>query len=215
MIENYRSFSFGIFKKKYAYFYTDKVSILPIFIFFFFLFPFFHSPKTWGLTHDLINRYGVGFSQRYEDIGNPILAFKMHADQDWAYGAHIGLNTSSTTGSSVLGGRIYKMIFDEPLLNFYASGSLALLSKKFTHKYTDSTTTTTNGVEETSTELKSITESKSGMQIDFTLGSEFHFSGLESIGFNLEFGLGMNTLDDSKIKTIGNHILSAGIFFYL
>jgi hypothetical protein len=48
-----------------------------------------------------------------------------------------------------------------------------------------------------------------------TLGTEFSFEGLESIGFSFEFGISINKLDDVRIQTTGNNFVTAGVHFYL
>ena len=91
--------------------------------------------------------------------------------------------------------KLYRIIFDEPQLNFYLAGLLA------SENYVNSK----NKVE-------------SGFQVDGTLGSEFHFSGLESLGFSLEFGLSVRKADDqggTSFQTLGDNFLKAAVHFYL
>jgi len=57
--------------------------------------------------------------------------------------------------------------------------------------------------------------SESGFQVDVTLGSEFSFRGLESLGFSLEFGVSLNKLSDFVVETVGNNYLVSAVHFYL
>ena len=56
---------------------------------------------------------------------------------------------------------------------------------------------------------------ESGFQFDLTFGSEFHFTGLNSLGFSFEFGISMNKMDTFIVETVGHHFITAGIHFYL
>ena len=59
-------------------------------------------------------------------------------------------------------------------------------------------------------------QTESGFQIDGTFGSEFHFAGIESLGFSMEFGISVNTLgSDTDISTMGSSFLKAAVHFYL
>jgi hypothetical protein len=135
-------------------------------------------------------RLGAGFTnQLVNDL--PAMSFKLQKSKSFAFGGVFGLDSSDTGGWGA-GVKVYRNIFDEPMANFYASMLGALTSKK-----------------------SSATEDQSGFQFDFTLGSEFSFTGLNSIGFSFEFGLSLNKLDDFVIQTVGNSFIVAGVHFYL
>jgi hypothetical protein len=46
------------------------------------------------------------------------------------------------------------------------------------------------------------------------MGIEYFFTGLENVGFSFEGGLGLSSVKDTRIRTIADHPLKAGIIFY-
>jgi hypothetical protein len=140
---------------------------------------------------DQTGRMGVGFSnQLANDI--PAISFKLNKSRSFAFGGVLAMDTNAETGGFGAGVKIYRNFFEEPMLVFYGSLLGALIKKK------------------QSTALE-----YSGFQIDLTLGSEFQFQQLESIGFSFEFGVSINKLQETAIETVGNHFVSAAIHFYL
>ena len=155
------------------------------------VFILFFSSHAWGMSQELVGRMGLGFSNELVN-GIPTFSIKMQRSSAFAFGALIGFKNSDQNGGLGAGLRFYRILFDEPLLNFFAAGTAAMISAKTA----DSAT--------------------SGFQFDFTLGSEFHFTGLESLGFSIEFGFSVNKLyDQFTLETVGRHMLQAGIHFYL
>ena len=137
-----------------------------------------------------IGRLGVGMTQALKnDI--PALSFKFQRSPAFAMGGMVGLSTDDQSGGYGAGLKLYRVFFDEPQLNFYGSVMGALIKEK------------NNG------------DSLSGYQFDFTLGSEFSFSGLQSLGFSFEFGISMNKKRDMVIETVGNNFFVAAVHFYL
>ncbi len=136
------------------------------------------------------NRLGLGMTNQLKNEF-PALSFKMQQSKSFAFGGMLGLSTSDKEGGYGVGVKFYRNIFDEPQLNFYLSGMGAILSNKI-----DGT-------------------SYSGFQFDLSLGSEFHFSGLNSLGFSFEFGVSANKKKDFVFETLGSHFIAAGIHFYL
>ena len=136
------------------------------------------------------NRMGVGMTNQLKNEF-PSLSFKTQKSRSFAYGGMLGLSTSDTNGGYGAGIKLYRNIFDEPQLNFYMAAAGAILSNKIAG------------------------ESFSGFQFDLSFGSEFHFSGLNSLGFSFEFGVSANKKKDFVFETLGNNFLVAGIHFYL
>ncbi len=145
--------------------------------------------NAYGYSDERKGRIGLGFSNQLK-IDVPAISLKIHQGKSFAMGGLLGINTGDDGGHGV-GFKAYSLIYDEPQLNFYLSFLGALLSDK------------TNG------------ESKSGFQTDLTFGSEFSFSGLESIGFSFEFGVSLNKIQEVEIETTANHFVTAGVHFYL
>ncbi len=144
-----------------------------------------------GQASDRVGRLGVGTSNQIA-TNLPAISFKIMNDPTFAIGGLFGVSTSNSGGGHAAGLKLYKIIYDEPQLQFFASGMGAILKRK---SKTDS--------------------GGSGFQLDFTLGSEFSFQGLESIGFSFEFGVSMNKIDEVVIETVGYHFVTAAIHFYL
>lgn len=136
------------------------------------------------------NRLGVGMTNQLKN-DFPAFSFKMQKNRSFGYGGMVGLSTSQASGGYGAGLKLYRNIFDEPQLNFYMAGAAALLSNKI------------GGV------------NYSGFQFDLSFGSEFHFSGLNSLGFSFEFGVSANKKKEFVFETLGNHFIISGIHFYL
>lgn len=144
---------------------------------------------------DLRGRMGIGASNQLAN-GLPAISFKVQQSKTFALGGLVGFR--SDENHSLFGGgvKFYRIIFDEPQLNFYMAGLFA------SQNYVDSSTD----------------KVKSGYQVDGTLGSEFHFAGIESIGFSFEFGVSARNANSERgtsIETLGDQIVKAGVHFYL
>ena len=139
---------------------------------------------------DKINRLGVGMSNElHNDF--PALSFKIQKNRSFACGGLAGLSTNVNNGGYGVGLKVYRNIFDEPQLNFYLACMGALLNTKI-----DNT-------------------SYSGFQVDLSLGSEFHFQGLNSIGLSFEFGISAYKKKEFVFQTLGNNFIVSAIHFYL
>lgn len=151
--------------------------------------------STTAFSADLRGRMGIGASnQLANDI--PAISLKVQQSKTFALGGLLGFESDQDNTIYGAGVKFYRIIFDEPQLNFYMAGLLATLT------YLDN--------EEDKV--------KSGYQIDGTLGSEFHFSGLESIGFSFEFGISARNADaegGTTIQTLGDQFIRAAVHFYL
>lgn len=145
----------------------------------------FSSSSAYAIN--LIGRTGIGYSNQFVSDLDAI-SFKFQRSRDLAYGAMLAVDGDSDYVNYGIGLKLFKYIFDEPHLNFYAAGLLGLLEK----------------------------DDESGYQFDGTLGSEFHVPGIESIGFSFEFGFSVNKLGDStNVQTVGYNFFSAAVHFYL
>lgn len=154
---------------------------------------FFLSSVTYGA--DLRGRMGIGASnQLANEI--PAISFKIQQSKTFALGGLVGFRSDQDHTLYGAGVKFYRIIFDEPQLNFYISGLAATL----------------NYLDEEKDKLKS------GFQVDGTMGTEFHFSGLESLGFSIEFGLSARNADPdggTSFETLGDQFLKAAVHFYL
>ncbi len=140
---------------------------------------------------NLNGRLGIGLSNQLKnDIDS--VDFKVQRSRVYAMGLILNAKMNDDDGGWGAGLKLYRIIFEEPQLTFYAAGLVAAINTK-----TSNVSTT-------------------GFQVDLTVGSEFSFSGLESIGLSFETGLSINKpQDDMTFETVGNHIVLAGIHFYI
>lgn len=143
---------------------------------------------------DLRGRMGVGLSNQLAN-GLPAISMKVQQSKTFALGGLLGFASDQDQTLYGAGIKLYRIIFDEPQLNFYLAGLLA-----------------------TETYLDEEDKVESGYQIDGTMGTEFHFSGLESLGFSLEFGISARKADPdggTSLETLGDSFLKAAMHFYL
>ncbi len=142
---------------------------------------------------DLRGRMGIGVTNQ---LANNIsgISLKVQQSKTFALGGLVGFKSTQDNTLYGAGVKFYRIIFDEPQLNFYLAGLFAM------ENYLDENE-----------------KAKSGYQIDGTMGSEFHFSGLESIGFSFEFGLSARSADKygPSIQTLGDQFVKAAVHFYL
>ena len=134
-------------------------------------------------------KIGIGMSNQLMS-NTASISLKLQKSRGFAISGMAGANTSDEGGYGV-GMKAYRIIFEEPQLNFYSALMGAILSQKTAGKST------------------------SGFQFDLTLGTEFSFSGLNSLGFSLEFGVSAYKLDDFVLSTVGNNMINAAVHFYL
>jgi hypothetical protein len=160
-----------------------------------FLFVVLFLISSGAMAADLRGRMGVGASnQLANDI--PALSFKIQQSKTFALGGILGFKSDQDNTLYGAGLKFYRIIFDEPQLNFYMAGLFAA------ENYLDNRD-----------------KLKSGYQLDGTLGTEFHFSGIESIGFSFEFGLSVRNADPdgggTSFQTLGDQFVKAAVHFYL
>lgn len=143
-----------------------------------------------SMAFDRIARLGVGESGQLKN-GVPALSFKLQKSKSFAFGGVLGLSNKENGGGTGAAIKVYRNIFDEPHLTFYGSILGGIITKKSSN-HTDS-----------------------GFQADLTLGSEFSFPGLESLGFSVEFGASFYKLKNFVSETVGNNFLVSAVHFYL
>ncbi len=150
----------------------------------------FFALTSTAFSYDKVGRLGLGFSNQLKN-DFPGFSFKMQKNRSFAFGGIVGFNSASADGGYGAGIKVFRNIFDEPQSNFYIAGLGALLSNKV------------NGT------------AYSGFQFDLSFGSEFHLSGINSIGFSFEFGVSANKKQNFAFQTLGNSFIVSGIHFYL
>ncbi len=142
---------------------------------------------------DLRSRLGVGATNQLAN-GLPAVSLKIQQTKTFAFGGVLGFKSNQDNTLYGAGVKFYRIIFDEPQLNFYMAGLLA------TQTYLDGD------------------KAKSGYQADGTMGTEFHFTGLESLGFSFEFGVSVRNTEPeggTTFQTLGDQFVKAAVHFYL
>lgn len=139
---------------------------------------------------DRRGRLGIGYSSQMKN-SVPGVSFKLQKSRSFAFGGVFGIDTDDTSGGYGAGLKFYRNLFDEPQLHFYTALLGGIINQK---------TSTGND---------------SGFQFDITVGSEFSFSGLQSLGFSFETGFSFYKIKEFTIETVGHSFFVAGIHFYI
>jgi hypothetical protein len=146
--------------------------------------------STWAAP--MVGRLGLGMSKQVVNDMD-LISIKIQRSRAIALGGFFGLDTGKDQAHYTAGAKLYRIIYDEPQLNFYMAGSGALFS------YNDNKD-----------------DSANGYQLDGVFGTEFNFQGLESIGFSFEFGASLYKYnEETHFGTVGYDMLRAAIHFYL
>lgn len=145
---------------------------------------------------DLANRLGLGYTnQMSEDL--PSITARYYPNSMTGMSLAVGVDTKNNESKFGALAKLYRVIFTEANMNFYVGGGAGLLSVE-------------------SIPLGGTTvENQSGFELMGFLGGEFFFSGLESLGFTFEAGIGIRSdSNGTRFRTVGDHPLRGGIIFY-
>lgn len=147
-----------------------------------------------GISKDLSNRLGVGYSSQFATPDNselPSITVQYYPRADLGFSAALGVDTNESNSKFGFMAKMYRIIFTEDNMNFYMGAGASLLS-------VENAGTTT-----------------SGFELNGFAGAEFFLTGLESIGFSFEMGVGIVSVSDQvRFRTIGDHPMRAGMVFY-
>jgi hypothetical protein len=144
-----------------------------------------------GRPSSHIKRIGIGLSNQFiNDI--PAISLKIQRSRNFALGTLFSYDSNDNKGGWGFGIKFYNVIIEEPNLNFYSAFMGGILNQQ--------------GSENTG--------SRTGFQIDLTLGSEFHFNKIESLGFSFEFGISLSKIDDFVVKIVGHNFITSSVHFY-
>ncbi len=144
---------------------------------------------------DLTNRLGLGFSQQMGAVDIPMITAHYFPNQRFAVSGAIGIDTKRDDSKFGALLKVRRMVFMENQMNFYMGAATGFS----THEELETT-----GYED-----------KSNFEFSALLGAEFFFTGLDSLAFTFETGIGIITGDGgSRFRTIGDDLFSAGIIFY-
>ncbi len=138
----------------------------------------------------LESRTGFGLTlHSYEQI--PALSLHYHMTDYQSTVVMAGINTDANSKSFVLGGKFYQNAHLEENLNFYVGIGGFILSSKAGQP-----------------------TSATGFEIDGLFGAEFFLAGLPNLGIQFETGVGIRTLRQVSIATIGSGFLGGAIHYY-
>ena len=135
-------------------------------------------------ARDMSGRLGLGFVNQFSS-GAPSLALKYGLTKDMAVQGSAGFDTSLPTAAN-FGGKVFKNLFYESNMNFYAAFGLAYVKAQST-----------------------------GVEILSLVGAEFFIPGIESLGLSFETGISVcNVTGTFGVKTVGFSFWQAGTHFY-
>lgn len=139
---------------------------------------------------ELTNRLGVGV-KRNTSLGDlPELAVVYNPVSDIAVAGGLGIDTQKDYSKFAFNAAVRRLVFKEDNMNFYMGGALGLVN------------------------IETAGEKESGFELNALFGAEFFFSGLDSLAFTFEGGVGVISTDNVRFRTIADGPFSAGIIFY-
>ncbi len=140
---------------------------------------------------DLTSRLGVGYSNQFsEDL--PSLGVRYYPNPQLGISGALGVDTDEDKSKFGFMVRIFKIIFPEDNLNFYMGSGAGLISEKIKGS-----------------------DNQSGFELTGFAGCEFFFTGLDSLGFSFEAGIGVTSISSQvRFRTMGDFVSRAGMHFY-
>ncbi|MBX3022240.1 MAG: organic solvent tolerance protein [Bdellovibrionales bacterium] len=141
---------------------------------------------------DLTSRLAVGYANQFGlDEELPSVALRYFPNGEYGLMGALGVDTTKNNSRFGFSAKIMKLIFKEDNLNFYTGASAGIVSRELAGK------------------------TNSGFDLTGVMGVEFFLPGLENLGFSMEAGVGVTSVSSEvRFRTIGDHPLRAGIFFY-
>lgn len=146
---------------------------------------------------DLTNRLGVGYANQFGiDGGLPSIAVRYYPNPDLGVSAQLGVDTEENASKFGFLAKVFRIVFQEDNMNFYMGAGAGLISRE---------KAATGGG----------SDNDSGFELSGYVGGEFFFSGLDSLGFSFETGVGVTSISSEvRFRTIGDHPTRAGLTFY-
>ena len=141
-------------------------------------------------SKEMSQRLGVGIKNNTSQ-SLPSLAAVYHVSGNLAMTGGFGVDTQKDYSALQMQVGVRHVIFHETNLHFYAGGQIGLVSFE-----------------------EPIDGKNSGFEADVLMGAEFFFAGLENLGFTVEGGLGLSSIKNTRVRTIANDPVKAGIIFY-
>lgn len=144
-----------------------------------------------AMAKDLTNRLGIGYANQFStDL--PAIAAKYYPSQELALTGALGINTGPSDSKFGFMVKVQRVVFPEDNMNFYMGAGAGLLSNKVGNS--------TN---------------ESGFELLGFAGGEFFFTGLDSLGFSFEAGVGILSVTSGvTFRTVGDSPFKASVIFY-
>lgn len=138
---------------------------------------------------DLTHRLGVGLKDN-TSISVPSLGAIYYFNQDLAFTSGIGVDTMKDNSKFQANIGLRRSVFKEENMIFFLAGQVGMITNEVA------------------------TVKDTGFDMNATFGGEFFFTGLESLGFSFEAGIGVSSLKNVRFRTVANDPFKAGIVFY-
>lgn len=138
---------------------------------------------------ELVNRLGVGVKKN-TSLDLPELAAVYYSAPDIAIAGGLGIDTQKDASKFAFNAGVRRLVFKEDNMNFYMGGSLGIVN------------------------FETLGKKESGFELNALFGGEFFLSGLDSLAFTFEGGVGVLSADSVRFRTIADGPFNAGIIFY-
>lgn len=135
-------------------------------------------------------RLGVGVKDNTSQ-SIPSLTALYNVNNNFGFFGGFGFDTKKDYSTFEANVGVRHVIFHETNLHFYTAGQFAIVNLE-----------------------DPLNGKQNGFEVNALLGCEFFFNGLENVGFSFEGGVGLSSYKETRVRTIGDHPLKAGILFY-
>lgn len=143
-----------------------------------------------SLSKEMVQRLGVGIKNNTSQ-SLPSLAAVYHLSGNLAMTGGFGIDTQKDYSALQMQVGIRHVVFHENNLHFYVGGQMGLVSFE-----------------------NPVDGKNSGFEANLIAGTEFFFAGLENVAFTFEGGLGLSSIKNTRVRTIADDPVRAGIIFY-
>lgn len=140
---------------------------------------------------DLTSRLGVGIKNNTA-LSLPALAAVYYPSPEYGFTGGAGIDTQKDSSRFTVNAGVRRILFREDHMNFYFGGQLGMVNY----------------------EMGTPVEKQSGFELNAIFGGEFFLTGLDSLAFTFEGGVGVSSLKEVRFRTIADDPFRAGIVFY-
>jgi len=143
-----------------------------------------------ALSKEMVQRLGVGIKNNTSQ-SLPSLAGVYHLSRSLAVTGGFGLDTQKDYSALQMQVGVRHVIFNENNMHFYVGGQIGIVSFE-----------------------NPVDGKNSGFEANLIVGTEFFLTGLENLAFTFEGGLGLSSIKNTRVRTIADDPVRAGIIFY-